>query len=189
MVTNKTQRLPRYWNKSEPTRKNIQNSPKHITFCLTAPFNREIDEVDCFAFLGINPGEERARLGKRHLSLRRKPERYDFQAGDKRSKSSRNWYRRAGNNHAHKRAFIFAEMFFWSSKNIRELEKRYGKLTIINPHIKFCTKLNKALIGALPPSIPSLPRSAKYQHSRVSRWLEKSENYMERKFATPNCSI
>lgn len=101
-----------------------------------------------FVVMGINPGETPYDWKVAPKPTEETSE-YDFHAKHGRSPNSLRWlnnikYFLSTTN------VVMTECFFWSSRNGRDFQKRYGKLQN-SPHLSICTELNKELISAYSP--------------------------------------
>jgi hypothetical protein len=118
-------------------------------FLYDSPLDKKAGKPE-FVIMGINPGET-------------KPDRidnpeptevtwcHDFNAneGKRRSRSSKMW-----RNHAARfsrcRRIVFAELFFWSSRNGEEFLERFGPIWD-SIHLLFCVRMNQLLIEEYQP--------------------------------------
>jgi hypothetical protein len=107
-----------------------------------------------FVVMGINPGET-----KQDWDITKRPAQetseYDFHTGHERSRSSARWIRLCKEILGTENV-VLAELFFWSSKNITCLEKRFGFLKN-SPHPRFCAEMNKKLFAHHMPKAIIFP--------------------------------
>jgi hypothetical protein len=87
-------------------------------FCFDLPFNSDVHEPDIIV-MGINPGHSKGDFNPKGNSL--EESRYiNFHIDNSRSAASTSWLKKTekivGTNKV-----IFAEMFFWSANNLKEL--------------------------------------------------------------------
>ena len=113
----------------------------HWLFDLKSPAG-SVPEV---ALVGINPGEWR---GDWEICAHPTEEtsRFDFHEVYGRGRAQIPWTQRC-NHYLGGRPFVQTELFFWSSSNLRQLEKRYGRLRN-SPHLAFCRDMNQRLFDS-----------------------------------------
>lgn len=100
--------------------------------------------------MGINPMEDKREESDNEHD--RKPYEVSFACSEVRTdhRGTKSWI-----NHLRRLTadlpFIETEWFFWSGRNIGELEKRYGPLAPTNNLLEFCTRINTKLINTVKP--------------------------------------
>lgn len=99
-----------------------------------------------FMLMGINPGEGPSDSADWPVNgdPAEETSRFDFQTQRKENGSAKRW-RSLCNEILGTLDVALTEMFFWSSKDVNELEQRYGKLAE-TVHVDFCRGLNRSLI-------------------------------------------
>ncbi|MBI1405248.1 MAG: hypothetical protein GC145_03875 [Caulobacter sp.] len=125
-------------------------SAHHFLYDLRSP----PDGLPRFVVMGINPGET-----KRDWDLSPTPteetSRFDFHRRAEPSGSALRWARLAGDylDHAD---YVLAEVFFWSSPDLRVFGERFGPLAK-SPHLDFCRDMNRDLIEVYQPEAVVAP--------------------------------
>lgn len=97
--------------------------------------------------MGFNPGETKQDWLKTKGSRSEESLLIDFHS-DHPTPSAKRWYS-AIDFFLPNSNIIMTELFFWSTSNIAELERKYGTLDSRNKHLDFCTGINHQLIEAL----------------------------------------
>ena len=141
-------------------------------FIYDLPFNPALDGADCFV-MGVNPGESKADW-KSVAHPTEETRDHDFHRVNGRSPGSKKWYSIASELLPTER-FIFAEMFFWSSHDSKEFRKRYGKFVSGNPHVDFCTRLNRELISRYNPRMIVCPGITSLEHAQILYGLQERD--------------
>lgn len=122
--------------------------------------------------MGVNPGETPG-----DWALSRTPteetSRFDFHEELGPGRSSIRWtssarYFLGGAD------YVLTELFFWSSKDSREFEARFGKLAS-SPHLQLCVDMNRDLIEAYQPRAVILPGLANHELCRSIYGLRHEE--------------
>jgi hypothetical protein len=117
--------------------------------------NPRAGTVECIV-MGINPGEtsqdwELAPKPDDGMPLEETSES-DFHKDLGLTVSARKWRRLCKDIPGTDRVAL-AECLFWSSPRVADIRQRYGPLSASNPHVQFCTELNRDLIGQLNPRV------------------------------------
>jgi hypothetical protein len=114
-------------------------------------YNQESNTIK-YILMGINPGEtpnDWLTWPRQKGTPTEETSAFDFHEVSGSSRSAMRWKNTC-------KAILgtldvaLAEAFFWSSKDVAELESRYGKLER-SEHLEFCTKLNRELIEIHAP--------------------------------------
>jgi len=118
-------------------------------FCFDLPLSPKSKKVD-FIIMGLNPAEPKNpdKSKKTPTEETREFDYYEkFHHGRREDIPwTKLCYEMAGSKN-----IVVSEFFFWSSKNKKQLDERYGRLDGKNPHFHFCTRINKALINFHKP--------------------------------------
>jgi len=122
-------------------------------FLFDLPLDRRAGRPEVVV-MGINPGEVESQW-RAAPDPTEETWNYDFHQNIERSRSSRNWYNNAM-FFSGGRPVVLSELFFWSSSDQKEFEKRYGPLWR-SPHLNFCVSLNKLLIEEYNPEMVVSP--------------------------------
>jgi len=96
--------------------------------------------------MGFNPGETKNDWLITNGERSEETFEYDFHYLN-RSPSAKRWISAIDYFLGSYNVFM-TEFFLWSSRNIAELIKRYGDISIENPHFKFCKEINLKFINA-----------------------------------------
>lgn len=111
-----------------------------------------------YIMMGINPGETDAdwthapRSAAENYPIEASSS-YDFRIARKivKNRSAKNWDTRSKSVLGTSDIF-YTELFFWSSRNQKELEKRFGALTDLNDDVLlFCKEQNEVMFRARSP--------------------------------------
>lgn len=100
------------------------------------------DSIPEVAIVGLNPGEW-YRDWEICPTPTEESSRYDFHEVHGEGRASLPWTRLC-NFFVGGRPFVQTELFFWSSRNSKQLEERYGPLRN-SPHLAFCRDMNQRL--------------------------------------------
>lgn len=116
----------------------------HFLYDLKSPPNG----APRFVVMGINPGET-----PRDWILSPQPteetSRHDFHHRAEKAGSALRWSTLAA-YYLDGADYVLAELFFWSSRDLREFAARFGPLAS-SPHLPFCRDLNRQLIDTYQP--------------------------------------
>lgn len=107
-----------------------------------------------FVVMGINPGES-ANDWQLSATPTEETSRHDFHHVAEKTGSARRWANLA-NYYLDGADHVLAEVFFWSSRNMRQFEERFGSLSA-SPHLSFCRDMNLDLLNAYTPQAVILP--------------------------------
>lgn len=120
-------------------------------FVYDKQYNPSADKIK-FVLMGINPGEtaeDWLAWPRDRGTPTEETSAFDFHAASYSSRSANRW-RECCLKILGTLDVTLAEAFYWSSKDVADLEARYGKLEK-SPHLDFCTRLNRQLIEAHSP--------------------------------------
>jgi hypothetical protein len=120
----------------------------HFTFCLPCGKKGSLNKV---LLMGFNPGETAHDWKKTNGERAEESCAHNFNSYDQ-SPSSKKWYSNI-DFYLPNSEVLFTEFIFWSSSSINTLEKRIGKINAANPHVRFCIRINKALIAVYEPRV------------------------------------
>lgn len=118
----------------------------HFLFCKKNIRSKQSKNV---VVMGFNPGETPKDWESTNGNRSEETFEFDFHA-EKRTAASKKWMSNIDFFLPNHNVYL-TEFFFWSSKNISELEERYGKIEKNNPHIEFCKKMNLELLRVVEP--------------------------------------
>lgn len=120
----------------------------HFTFCL--PYGKK-NKNRKVLLMGFNPGE--TPHDWRKTDGLRAEESFLINFNDTNpSPSAKRWF----NNidfFIPNSEILITEFIFWSSRNILDLENRIGRLDSLNPHVKFCSDVNRQIISVFNPNL------------------------------------
>ncbi len=118
----------------------------HFIFCKPIIRNKNAKNL---IVMGINPGETTADRISTNGNPSEETFEFDFHEGN-RSAASKKWMSNIDFFLPDHNIFL-TELFFWSSKDVKHLTERYGKIQPENQHIQFCKEKNLALIDLIRP--------------------------------------
>jgi hypothetical protein len=112
-------------------------------FLFDLPLNKENAPVEYLVF-GLNPGES-DHDWKIAPSPTEESREFDFHERSGNPSPARERWRAMCRSFLGTSNVVFGEVFFWSSKDLRQFRQRYGPMRQ-SPHLRFCVELNQRLI-------------------------------------------